>query len=149
MSRSASRTKGMLLGLATIFLALVFIASAIAKLMDPARFLLDVQAFQLLPYPLAYAATLLVPWLELVCAVALFLRPLASAAAAIMALLTASFIGIIASAWHRGLQLDCGCFGDWLVFPNFGSHIAFNTVLLALLVWLLAARWPGSKRRQA
>lgn len=137
-----SRTGRIFMALATVFLAAVFVVSAFAKLTDPARFLLDVQAFQLLPYPLAYGATLLVPWLELVCGLTLFVRRFASAAATILALLTASFIGIIASAWQRDLKLDCGCFGDWLVFPNFGSHIAFNTLLLALLVWLLVAKWP-------
>jgi hypothetical protein len=57
------------------------------------------------------------------------------------------FVGAVASAWARGLQIDCGCFGD-------GGQVAAGRTAypveilrdLALLLAALAlARWPRSR----
>ncbi len=132
--------------LATLFLILVFAISGGLKLANPARFLLDVQAFEVFPFPIAFVSSLLVPWLEVLCAIALIFRSLAAGAALILTALTTSFIALIGYAWASGLHLDCGCFGEWLVFPNFASHIGFNLLLLLLLVYILVARWPRRDR---
>jgi len=62
-------------------------------------------------------------------------------------LLLVVFVGAVASAWARGLQIDCGCFGD-------GGEVAAGRTAypaeilrdLALLLAALAlARWPRSR----
>ena len=46
------------------------------------------------------------------------------------------FIGGIGSAWFRGLEINCGCFGASDEVTNYPAHIALNTglVLAALLL---------------
>jgi len=58
------------------------------------------------------------------------------------------FIAGIASAWMRGLSIDCGCFsrGGTLPVgqsPNYAWDIARDAVLLALAVYLVM--FPMSK----
>lgn len=117
--------------------SLVFLVSGGLKLQDPSRFLLDVQSFELLPYTLAYAVALALPWLEVFGAVALWRQSLARSAALLLGLATLGFIAALGLATAKGIALDCGCFGDWLVFPNLGAHVAFNLALAGMCFALL------------
>lgn len=119
----------------------VFLVSGLLKLKDPARFLLDVAAFELLPHVVNYAVALILPWLEVLAAIGLWIRRLATGGAILLSLATASFLVAIALATAGGTSLDCGCFGDWLVFPNTAAHVAFNCGLLAGCVFLV--RYPA------
>ncbi len=116
--------------------SLIFLLSGALKLLAPDRFLLDIQAFGILPYALAYATAFFVPWLEIVAAVGLWIRPLRQGAAALLACLTLGFIAFIAHASSRDIDIDCGCFGEWLVFPSIPAHLAFNSALFAALIFL-------------
>ncbi|MDX2111165.1 MAG: MauE/DoxX family redox-associated membrane protein [Verrucomicrobiota bacterium] len=109
-----------------VLLAAIFAVSGGLKLADPGKFLFDVQAFKLLPYPLAFATALWLPWFEVICAFGLLIPCLRRGAALSLALACVAFIIVLALAHFRGIHLDCGCFGKWLVFPSLGFHIAFN-----------------------
>ena len=119
-----------------VAVTVIFLLSGLLKVLAPDRFLLDVQAFGILSYDLAYQAAFLVPWLEIVAAIGLWIRPLRQGAAALLTCLTLGFIGFIIYASAQGTDLDCGCFGEWLVFPSVGAHLTFNTVLLGTLLFL-------------
>jgi uncharacterized membrane protein YphA (DoxX/SURF4 family) len=127
-----------LLMIARILLGLPFLASGLLKLDDPGRFLVDMQAFDFLPYWLTYITALALPWLEILCAVCMFSRKLLLGALTLLSGLTAFFIGFIAFATYLGYNADCGCFGKWLVFPSVTAHIAFNACLLLGLLTLIA-----------
>lgn len=129
-----------------LFVSVVFLVSGALKLQDPSRFMLDVQSFQLLPYWADYAAALALPWLEIFCAIALWRPSLARAAALLLGLATLSFVSALILATLRGIELDCGCFGDWLVFPNLGAHLAFNGFLILACGWLLVAPERSTQR---
>jgi hypothetical protein len=58
----------------------------------------------------------------------------------------AAFVVGIASAWARGLRIDCGCFGSGGALaagedPAYGWELARDGGLLLLA--LLLARWPA------
>jgi hypothetical protein len=55
--------------------------------------------------------------------------------------LSALFLGAISSAWYRGLDITCGCFGREDNATNFPKHVTINTVMLltSLTLWWLAA----------
>ena len=130
----------LLIVLLTLFVGGTYMVAGILKIAAPQQFLLDVIGFQLLPYPLAWITAFFLPWLELFCACALFVRRLHRGAAAWLALLSSAFILSLMVAEVRGLDLACGCFGDWLVFPNLATHLLYNSALVvASLVLLLEA----------
>jgi len=109
-----------------------------------------VQNYQLTP-PLHLTSSLTIssailiavylPWLELAAGVALIFRKLQAGALALMAGMTLMFLVAIGSAWARGLDISCGCFGKENNATNFPLHITGDIGLLAaiaLLGWLTA-----------
>ena len=111
-----------------------FAYAAIAKLADPAAFAADIAHFHLLPYPATLLLGVYLPWLELVCAAAILLRRRERAALVLTLGLCALFAGALASAWHRGLDLSCGCFGH----DAAASHLPF-ALARAIALGLIAA----------
>ena len=118
-----------------------------AKLTDPYAAVMAVRAYQLLPGSVAEAVGYALPTLEVVIGVALILGLLTRGAAVVSALLFIAFIIGIASAWARGLQIDCGCFGGGGYDPDAASkypwEIARDAGLLLLSGFLV---WAGNSR---
>jgi uncharacterized membrane protein YphA (DoxX/SURF4 family) len=120
-------------------LAATYGLSGLLKLLDPGRFLLDLQAFGFVPYVIAYPTAAVLPWLELLVAAALVCGRMVAGAAAWVASLSLAFALFIGLAMLSGSDAACGCFGDWLVFPNHTSHLLFNLSVAAVAVWVLRA----------
>jgi uncharacterized membrane protein YphA (DoxX/SURF4 family) len=94
-----------------VLLAMILVVAGIAKAFDPETFAVEIDRFQLTPWSLSVVLAFFLPWLEIVTAIALFLRKLY-----LGALLSVSGLGIVftvavGSAWWRGLDISCGCFG--------------------------------------
>jgi uncharacterized membrane protein YphA (DoxX/SURF4 family) len=125
----------------------VWLWAGAAKLADPYAAVLAVRAYQLLPGGLADTVGHLLPTLELVVGAALVLGLLTRGAAVVSGLLFVAFIVGIASAWARGLQIDCGCFGGGGFDPHASSkypwEIARDAALLLVSVLLVLARDTG------
>jgi len=94
-----------------LLLGVVWVVAGLAKLPDPAGAERAVRAYQLAPEELVPALAFGLPVVEIAIGVLLvlgaFVRPVAVASA----LLLAGFTAAVASAWARGLTIDCGCFG--------------------------------------
>jgi uncharacterized membrane protein YphA (DoxX/SURF4 family) len=125
----------------------VWIWAGAAKISDPYAARMAVRAYQLLPVGVADVVGALLPTLEIVVGVALVLGLLTRGAAVVSGLLFVAFIIGIASAWARGLQIDCGCFGGGGFDPDASSkypwEIARDAALLLVSVFLVLARDTG------
>jgi uncharacterized membrane protein YphA (DoxX/SURF4 family) len=128
-----------------IALGLVFLLAALPKIGDPPGFAKAIWAYQLVPATLLPPLALLLPWLELFCALALltgtWIRPAALWVGAL--LLTFSLALGINLARHR--PVDCGCFGGaahqteaerlvdmrWSLLRDAGLLLLVTQVLLA------------------
>jgi uncharacterized membrane protein YphA (DoxX/SURF4 family) len=112
-----------------LVLAVVFIVAGALKLRDPVGFANDVANYQFMPAlaPLL-AATL--PCLEIVVGLALLFTRWRRAAALCAAALMAMFTVAAGTAYARGLDVACGCFGST------SGAISWTTLVrdLALLV---------------
>ncbi|MCG5212470.1 DoxX family protein [Streptosporangium sp. KLBMP 9127] len=117
------------------------------KIGNPALSVRAVEAYELLPGQVATAVGHGLPILEIVVGVLLVVGLLTRAAGVVSALLMLAFVIGIASAWARGLRIDCGCFGGggqlaagqepeyfWEIVRDFGIFL-----LAAWVVW----RPPG------
>ncbi len=89
----------------------VWIAAGWLKLPDPAGSVRAVRAYDLLPEAVVAPVGYALPIVEIVVGVLLVLGLLTRVAAAVSCVLFVAFVVGIASAWSRGLQIDCGCFG--------------------------------------
>ncbi len=114
----------------------LFIYAGTQKLLDPAAFQIDISNYQLVPFSAAGALAVYLPWLEILSGAALLGRR--PAGAILLLLMTLVFTIAIASAWARGLNINCGCFGGGETATNYPLALARNFLLLAgLTTWLL------------
>lgn len=121
--------------LARLAVAIVFIWASVYKIWDPAAFARSIYNYQILPGNLINATAILMPWLELLCGMALLAAPAMRRGAALWILgLLVVFTIAIASAMLRGIDISCGCFS---ATPQEGDHVSwFNLVRNACLIGL-------------
>ncbi len=119
----------------------VWIVAGALKLPHPDESVRAVRAYELLPESIVPAVGYLLPVVEVVVGLCLVLGLLTRSMAVVSALLFVAFIIGIASAWARGLSIDCGCFGGGGQIPDaaekYPGEIARDVSLLALSVWLV------------
>lgn len=95
----------------------IFVYSGMIKLADPDALFKDILAYRIIGPELAYPMTFFLPAFELVCGVALFIPRLRHSALLWISLMLLVFMLAILSAWVRGIDVSCGCFGS----PQDGS----------------------------
>jgi protein-disulfide isomerase len=110
--------------------------AAITKIGDPAATVRAVRAYQILPESLVTPFGHALPWVELAVAALLVVGLAVRVAGAVGAVLMAMFVGGIASAWARGLRIDCGCFGGGgaTAHPHYLGELLRDLLLLAVAV---------------
>jgi len=123
-----------------------FLYASLDKIADPAGFARAIFHYRLLPTALLHPFALLLPWLEAVAGVALLIGLLRRGAALLATAMTVMFLGAIAAALARGLDITCGC------FHTEGGHAVGVGLLwrdLALLAACVAPLWLGARDRWA
>ena len=119
----------------------VWIVAGALKLPDPAGSVRAVRAYELLPEVVVPTVGYLLPVVEVVVGAGLVLGLLTRWTAVVSALLFLAFVVGIASAWVRGLQIDCGCFGGGGAVADateeYPWDIARDVGLLLLSSWLV------------
>ena len=119
----------------------VFIYASIHKIAHPADFARSIANYHMTPYVLLHPMALFLPWLEMVCGLALVSGFRMRGAAWILAVMLVVFIVAIASAMAQGLDISCGCFDT-----GNGHKVGFSLImqdsalLLATLILIYGRR---------
>lgn len=120
-------------------LALVFLAAAPQKIMDPAAFAASLGSYLILPDMLINFTALVLPWLEIVVAILLVFRAFTGPALFLANAMLIVFLGAISSAYFRGIDLNCGCFSS---APGVSEDMIFYIVRDVVFVVIgLTAVW--------
>ena len=132
-----------------LVLAGVFAVSGALKLPDPAASVRAVRAYRILPEASVHVVGYGLPFLEIVVGLLLVVGLGTRIAAGVSAVLLVLFIVGIASAWARGLQIDCGCFGGGGYAANATSKYPWEIardagLLLGSLLLVIRPRTPLS-----
>ncbi len=134
-----------------IALGLLFIVAAIPKLLDPPSFAHMIYNYRILPGGLVNLLALVLPWLELLCGVALVLGIWSRTAAGLVSLLLLVFIAALTFNLLRGNAIECGCFdvrdAGKSVAERLGDMkltVLRDVGMLALAAQILWAARPGS-----
>ncbi len=122
----------------------IFIYAGVIKAMDPVAFANDIDNYKILPWPLAVRLAFYLPWLEMLCGLALVLRSFYLGGLFIFTGLTFIFIAASVIAKVRGLDITCGCFGHASKNWNFTTHLALD---LAILIAVIAL-WISNRAKQ-
>ncbi|MFI6447000.1 MauE/DoxX family redox-associated membrane protein [Kitasatospora sp. NPDC050543] len=122
-------------------LAVVWGWAGLAKISDPAEAAQAVRAYEILPESLVKPVGYALPFLELALALLLVIGLGVRIVAGVSALLLLAFIAGIASAWARGISIDCGCFGGGGAVDasktEYLQEISRDTGFLILAAWLV------------
>ena len=114
----------------------IFIYAGVIKALDPIRFASDIDNYKILPWTISVQLAFYLPWLEIVCGLALIARRLYLGGLSILTVLTSIFIVATIAAKIRGLDITCGCFGHASKNWSFTAHIALDLSVLAALIAL-------------
>ena len=122
--------------LSRLVLALVFVFAGAVKAMDPKAFAEEIMRYQLAPWPAAVVLALWLPFLEIAAGTGLLLPKLRAGAQAVLTVLLLAFTVALLSAWRRGLDIDCGCFGTVAGHQDLVHALVRDGILLGLLGWI-------------
>ncbi|MET3873789.1 putative membrane protein YkgB [Puniceicoccus vermicola] len=107
------------------------------KLIRPDEFQADILSYQLVRSSVAYWIALFLPATEVVAGIGMFLRILRKESALIAAVLSVVFAVVLVSAWGRGIDVSCGCFGRAEVKTNYPLVLGRDLLLLAAAVFVV------------
>ena len=115
-----------------VILGGIFVCAGILKIMDPIAFYHSVVLYHLVDDDFSWDLAHYLPWLEITAGIGLIGRFSRLSAALVLAVLLLIFMGAVGSAWARGLNIKCGCFGrfsgngsySWILIRDFGLLLA-------------------------
>ncbi|MEU0079098.1 MauE/DoxX family redox-associated membrane protein [Micromonospora tulbaghiae] len=129
---------------ARLGLAAVWLIAGGTKVGDLAASGRAVNAYQVMPYDVATVIGAALPFVELALGVLLLAGLATRISTGVSAALLVVFIAGIASAWARGLAIDCGCFGSGgqlaagqtpSYLPEILRDLGFLVLAGFLLIW--------------
>lgn len=123
-----------------IALAAVFVFAGSVKAADPNAFAEEIMRYQLVPWPMAVSLALWLPFLEIAAGAGMIIPALQTGALAIVTALLLTFTMALLSAWQRGLNIDCGCFGPALGHQTVIQALERDGVFLAMVAGVWAHR---------
>jgi len=93
-----------------LFIGVVLIYASFYKVIDPGSFARSIWFYHMVPGDLINLMALILPWLELLCGLALIFGVHYRGAVIWANIMTIVFIIALYSTIYRGLSIDCGCF---------------------------------------
>lgn len=133
-----------------IALGIFFVAASLPKLADPPSFAHMVYNYRIVPGVLINLMALTMPWIELLCGLALILGVWKDAARTIIAALLLVFIVAISVNLMRNNAIDCGCFDVSAAGKTHEERIAdmHFVVIRDLGMLLMCAQLWWARRRE-
>jgi len=125
-----------------VALGALFVYAGALKIGHPLDFQQAIENYRLLPKVATLPLAFYLPWLEIVCGLALIFGRSLRAAAGIVAALCIVFLLALIQAWMRGLDIQCGCFGSAPETGGLFWPILRDMLLLAVTgaIWLRAKK---------
>ena len=130
-----NRTRSIFVWLARLAVAGLFLAACITKIRNPELFALAVHRYRILPGEFVNFVAIGMPWIELLCGLAVLAAParLRAAGALIITGMLAVFTLAISLNLVRGIEASCGCFSTR---ADAAVSDGWNLVRNGALIWL-------------
>lgn len=122
----------------------VFIYAGVLKAWETQDFAADIRHYSIIPWSdVILLLAVYVPWVELFAGLAVVFRRLYLGGLIAIVGMMLIFTGALTSAWARGLDISCGCFGKekQSIRTNFPALLARDLALLGSAAMLLGSEW--------
>jgi uncharacterized membrane protein YphA (DoxX/SURF4 family) len=133
-----------------LFVGGVFIYAGVMKAAATQDFATDIRHYSIIPWSDAVLLlAVYLPWLEIFAGLAVVFRRLHLGGLIAITGMMLIFTGALTSAWARGLDISCGCFGKEkeAIRTNFPKLLTRDLGLLAGALILLGAEWRPRRFR--
>ena len=90
----------------------VFIWAGLVKIFDPLGFAHAIANYRVFPHWMSFMLALVLPWMEIICGAFLVLGLFRRSSSLLLSLFLVGFLVLIVSTMIRGINIDCGCFGQ-------------------------------------
>ena len=141
-----------------LVIAAVFLLAAVPKLLDPLDFAKAISnyrvSFPVIGQDYIFAVATFLPALEAVVAIGLLAGKWKRISSLIAGALLAMFMVLIGQAVIRGLNIDCGCFGNGVLGKTLASKVGISKIIEDA-VWLVMCAFiywrslPAGRKRYA
>lgn len=135
--------------LARLTLGLAFLVAGLLKLRDPAAFADAIARYHLVSGQLPSLLAVFLPTLELLCGTAVLFHRAHYGALTLLGCVSLIFALVLASAWWRGLDIACGCFGAGFAASGEIPFAFSRALALAALAFALLRHERGLLRPAA
>lgn len=127
-------------GIAILFL--VFIYAGVMKAMQPELFALDVLSFDVVRWETAVVIAYVLPWVEILIALALLIPKTRRSALMGAAGLLMGFVVLLGWTLARGMEIACGCLGagEGGILEAIIRNLILIVIALALAIFYPAKR---------
>ncbi len=119
----------------------MFLYTGWAKIQDIDDTIRSVRNYQLLPEAIVPTVGSALPVVELILGVLIVAGLLTRVTTVLVALTSLAFFIGVASAWARGLQIECGCFGNSGFtanpVPGYLRELVLNAAIMLGCAWLI------------
>ncbi len=129
-------------------IGIVFVFAAVGKIVEPELFARSILRYQLVPESVVNLLAIFLPWIELFAGMALLLGIRAKAAALIAGGLLVVFTIAVASAWARGLDIECGCFTQSAAAAAVSLQKILENVGLLIITAIAYLTVPSSREEE-
>ena len=93
-----------------LILGAIFILASVGKIGNPENFAKMVYNYKILPLVFINIIAIILPWIELLCAIGMVTWFFRKGSAAILSIMLVVFIVAISIAISKDLNIECGCF---------------------------------------
>lgn len=123
ISRRRRKAASIFVLIARLVLGAIFVYAAYAKLLEPWQlFAMNIDSYNVLPLAMAETAAHFIPWFEMLLGLWLISGVWLRVSGTIASAVLLTFIVLMARAYAKGMQINCGCFGS-------GEAISWKTLL--------------------
>lgn len=128
--------------IARFFIGILFLYASIDKIKHPSEFAEIVANYQLLPYGIVNLFSLILPWVELICGIALIIGFRIKSCAFILSCLTFIFIIALGINIIRGVDINCGCFSTEAKNNHSMISLLIRDILIfGLIIFLIKEKY--------
>jgi len=119
-----------------VILGLLFLGAGLVKLADQPVFFAGLMRYELADANTNWLLSWIIPGVEVLLGIWLILGKATFFASLAGLALMMVFLLVLASAWARGLEVDCACFGPLQLGAGYPAWMTRNLVLCAIFGWL-------------
>jgi uncharacterized membrane protein YphA (DoxX/SURF4 family) len=119
-----------------VFLGGVFVFAGAMKIFDPPPFAQSISNYHILPHEMVNLTAITLPWIEWISGAMLLTGIWVRANAILIGVMLTMFIIAILAGILRGLNIECGCYGNTDTSPVGWMKIGENAIMLIMAIWI-------------